>query len=114
MVLVKLTAGGGLIAGCAQIVKLIDPKVTVIGVEMALAPAMKRSIEAGRIITLDKIPIIIDGLAVKTVGEYNFLVLNRLSRLERRPFASTHFLNHVAVGEWFNFPLVFKSYFSYF
>ena len=39
---------------------------------MALAPAMKRSIEAGRIITLDKIPIIIDGLAVKTVGEYNF------------------------------------------
>ncbi len=66
--------GGGLIAGCAQIVKLIDPKVTVIGVEMALAPAMKRSIEAGRIITLDKIPIIIDGLAVKTVGEYNFEV----------------------------------------
>lgn len=66
--------GGGLISGCAQIVKLISPKTKVIGVEMAGAPAMKRSIEAGRIVTLDRIPIVIDGLAVKTVGTYNFEV----------------------------------------
>ncbi len=64
--------GGGLISGCAQIVKLIKPDIKVIGVEMALAPAMKRSIEAGRLVTLDSVPIIIDGLAVKTVGEYTF------------------------------------------
>jgi threonine dehydratase len=64
--------GGGLISGIAQIVKLIKPDIRVIGVEMAGAPAMKRSIEAGRRITLDEIPIIIDGLTVKTVGEYNF------------------------------------------
>ena len=66
--------GGGLISGCAQIVKLIKPDVKVIGVEMALAPAMKRSIEAGRLVTLDSIPIVIDGLAVKPVGEYTFEV----------------------------------------
>ena len=64
--------GGGLISGIAQIVKLIKPDIRVIGVEMAGAPAMKRSIEAGRRVTLDEIPIIIDGLTVKTVGEYNF------------------------------------------
>ena len=64
--------GGGLISGRAQIVKLIKPEIKVIGVEMALAPAMKRSIEAGRLVTLDSVPIIIDGLAVKTVGEYTF------------------------------------------
>jgi len=64
--------GGGLISGIAQIVKLIKPDVKVIGVEMALAPAMKRSIEAGRRVTLAEIPIVIDGLTVKTVGEYNF------------------------------------------
>ena len=64
--------GGGLISGIAQIVKLIKPDVTVIGVEMAQAPAMKRSIDAGHRVTLEEIPIVIDGLAVKTVGEYNF------------------------------------------
>ena len=64
--------GGGLISGCAQIVKLIKPDIKVISVEMALAPAMKRSIEAGRLVTLDSVPIIIDGLAVKTVGKYTF------------------------------------------
>ena len=64
--------GGGLISGISQIVKLIKPDVTVIGVEMALAPAMKRSIEAGHRVTLDEIPVVIDGLTVKTVGEYTF------------------------------------------
>ncbi|MFT5144558.1 MAG: threonine dehydratase [Rhodothermales bacterium] len=73
-ILIVPIGGGGLISGCAQIVKLISPKTKVIGVEMAGAPAMKRSIEAGRIVTLDSIPIVIDGLAVKTVGTYNFEV----------------------------------------
>lgn len=73
MIIVPI-GGGGLISGCAQIVKLISPKTRVIGVEMAGAPAMKKSIEAGRIVTLDSIPIVIDGLAVKTVGTYNFEV----------------------------------------
>lgn len=71
MIIVPI-GGGGLISGIAQIVKLIKPDVKVIGVEMALAPAMKRSIEAGRRVTLAEIPIVIDGLTVKTVGEYNF------------------------------------------
>jgi len=71
-VIIVPIGGGGLISGCAQIVKLIKPDIKVIGVEMALAPAMKRSIEAGRLVTLDSVPIIIDGLAVKTVGAYNF------------------------------------------
>jgi threonine dehydratase len=73
-VLIVPIGGGGLIAGCAQIVKLINPKTRVIGVEMAGAPAMKRSVEAGRVVTLDRIPIVIDGLAVKTVGAYTFEV----------------------------------------
>jgi threonine dehydratase len=69
--------GGGLISGCAQIIKLMNPKTRVVGVEMAGAPAMKRSIEAGRRVTLDRIPFLIDGLTVKTVGEYTFEVCRR-------------------------------------
>jgi len=71
MIIVPI-GGGGLISGISQIVKLIKPDIKVIGVEMEHAPAMKRSIEAGRRVTLDEIPVIIDGLTVKTVGEYNF------------------------------------------
>ena len=46
--------GGGLISGISQIVKLIKPDIRVIGVEMAQAPAMKRSIEAGHRVTLTR------------------------------------------------------------
>ena len=35
---------------------------------------MKRSIEAGHRVTLDEIPVVIDGLTVKTVGAYTFEV----------------------------------------
>lgn len=71
-ILIVPIGGGGLISGCAQIVKLLKPDAKVIGVEMKRAPAMKRSIEAGHRVTLDEIPIIIDGLTVKTVGAYTF------------------------------------------
>jgi threonine dehydratase len=76
-VLIVPIGGGGLISGCSQIVKMIRPRTKVIGVEMAGAPAMKRSIEAGRLVTLDRIPFIIDGLTVKTVGDYTFEVCKR-------------------------------------
>ncbi len=69
--------GGGLISGCAQIIKLISPNTRIVGVEMAGAPAMKRSIEAGKRVTLEHIPFLIDGLTVKTVGDYTFEVCKK-------------------------------------
>ena len=38
---------------------------------------MKRSVEAGHVVTLDKIDCIIDGLRVKTVGQNTFSVVQR-------------------------------------
>src|SRR5215467_7669701 len=64
--------GGGLISGVSMALKASNPKIKVIGVESSDGPAMKKSVEAGRLITLDKIDCIIDGLRVKRVGEHTF------------------------------------------
>jgi threonine dehydratase len=69
--------GGGLISGVAMALKAHNPKVRIIGVESSDGPAMKRSVEAGRVITLDRIDCIIDGLRVKRVGDHTFDVVSR-------------------------------------
>jgi len=67
--------GGGLISGIAMALKAHNPKVRIIGVESSDGPAMKRSVEAGKVITLDRIDCIIDGLRVKRVGDLTYEVV---------------------------------------
>jgi threonine dehydratase len=67
--------GGGLISGVAMALKAHNPKVRIIGVESSDGPAMKRSVEAGHVVTLDRIDCIIDGLRVKRVGDHTFDVV---------------------------------------
>ena len=71
MILVPI-GGGGLAAGVATLAKLLNPSVKIIGVEPAGAASMKASVEAGHIVTLDKIDTIADGVAVKTPGDKVF------------------------------------------
>jgi threonine dehydratase len=49
----------------------------VIGVESSGAPAMKRSVEAGQLVTLDSVDCVIDGLRVKRVGEKTFEIIKQ-------------------------------------
>jgi threonine dehydratase len=69
--------GGGLISGVSMAVKAANPDVRVFGVESSDGPAMKRSVEAGRLVTLERVDTIIDGLRVKRVGEKTFEVVSR-------------------------------------
>lgn len=69
--------GGGLISGVSMALKAMNPKVRVTGVESSGAPGMLRSVEAGRVVTLDRVDCIIDGLRVKRVGEYTRAVVSR-------------------------------------
>jgi threonine dehydratase len=69
--------GGGLISGVSMALKSLNPKIRVVGVESSGAPAMKRSVEAGRLVTLDRVDCIIDGLRVKRVGEHTLDVVRR-------------------------------------
>jgi len=68
--------GGGLISGVSMAVKSHNPKVRVIGVESSDGPAMKMSVEAGKLETID-CRTIIDGLRVRRVGEINLSVVQR-------------------------------------
>jgi threonine dehydratase len=68
--------GGGLIAGVSMAVKSHNPKIRVIGVESSDGPAMKRSLEAGSLQTIE-CNTIIDGLRVRRAGEINFSVVQR-------------------------------------
>ncbi|HEY6271318.1 MAG TPA: threonine/serine dehydratase [Terriglobales bacterium] len=69
--------GGGLISGVSMALKANNPKIKIIGVESSDGPAMKKSVEAGRLVTLDHIETIIDGLRVKRVGENTFSIVQR-------------------------------------
>jgi threonine dehydratase len=64
--------GGGLISGIAVYVKYLYPNVRVIGVEPEDAASMYESLRAGKRVTLDRVGIFADGVAVKRVGEETF------------------------------------------
>ena len=64
--------GGGLISGIATAIKSIKPSCKVIGVQSENAPSMKRSLEEGKIIQLDSVSTIADGIAVKTPGTLTY------------------------------------------
>jgi len=64
--------GGGLIAGIAVYVKYLYPTVKIIGVEPQDAASMHDSLRAGRRITLERVGIFADGVAVRRVGEETF------------------------------------------
>ncbi|MGC2518461.1 MAG: threonine ammonia-lyase, biosynthetic [Burkholderiales bacterium] len=70
--------GGGLVSGIAAYVKRLRPGVKVIGVEPVDADAMARSLKAGRRVTLDRVGLFADGVAVKRVGEETFRLCREL------------------------------------
>ncbi len=76
-VVVVPIGGGGLISGISMAMKLSNPKVKIIGVESSGAPGMKNSVQAGQVVTLDKVDCIIDGLRVKRVGSNTLEVVRQ-------------------------------------
>jgi len=64
--------GGGLIAGIAAYAKSLYPRIKIIGVEPEDAASMFESLRAGKRVTLDRVGIFADGVAVKRVGEETF------------------------------------------
>jgi threonine dehydratase len=76
-VVVVPIGGGGLISGVSMALKGRNPDIRIIGVESSGAPAMQRSVAAGRLVTLDQMDCVIDGLKVKRVGEQTLRVVQQ-------------------------------------
>jgi threonine dehydratase len=64
--------GGGLIAGIAVYAKYLNPRIKIIGVEPVDAAAMHDSLRAKKRVTLDRVGVFADGVAVRRVGEETF------------------------------------------
>ncbi|MBV5311301.1 pyridoxal-phosphate dependent enzyme, partial [Chromatium okenii] len=66
--------GGGLIAGIAAYVKWLYPQVKIIGVEPAEAPTLHAALAVGRRITLPRVGLFADGVAVRLIGAETFRI----------------------------------------
>jgi threonine dehydratase len=64
--------GGGLISGIAAYTKSLYPRIKIIGVEPEDAAGMYESLRAGKRVTLDRVGLFADGVAVRRVGEETF------------------------------------------
>lgn len=71
-VIVAAIGGGGLCSGIAIAAKALNPKVQVWGVQAEGAPSMVESVRAGKILRLDSVKTIADGIAVKEPGVNTF------------------------------------------
>ena len=68
--------GGGLISGVAFAAKKLNPKIKVYGVQASGAPSMYNSIKEGKIIKLDSVNTIADGIKVMEPGENTFKLVS--------------------------------------
>lgn len=77
-VLVVPIGGGGLIAGIASAVKALRPSIRVYGVEPEGSAVMRKSLDAGRPLHLDKVETIADGLGAPMTEQLPFDVVRQL------------------------------------
>ena len=67
--------GGGLISGIALAAKELNPNIKIIGVQAEGANAMEQSFKNGKLISLDSVNTIADGIGVKCPGELTYNII---------------------------------------
>jgi threonine dehydratase len=77
-VVVLPVGGGGLIAGVRTAVKSLAPDVEIVGVEASAYPSAQRSLAAGRIEACGDASTLADGIAVRSIGDLPFALMQRV------------------------------------
>jgi threonine dehydratase len=67
--LIVSVGGGGLLGGCASLLKAVAPEARVFGAQSENTAAMSRSIAVGRVVEIENLPTLAEGLAGQ-VDEY--------------------------------------------
>ena len=71
-VVVVPIGGGGLISGIATALRALRPGVRIVGVQAEGAAGVRSSLDAGRVVWVDEISTLADGIAVKAPSELTF------------------------------------------
>ena len=71
-ILLAPIGGGGQASGCGVAMRRLRPDAVVVGVEPEGAPTMRRALDAGGPVTLDRIDTIADGLAPTRAGDLTY------------------------------------------
>ena len=70
--------GGGLVSGIAVLIKQLMPHVKVIGVEHEESACLAAALEAGEPITLPRVGLFAEGVAVRRIGDETFRLCRTL------------------------------------
>ncbi|TIH60777.1 pyridoxal-phosphate dependent enzyme, partial [Klebsiella pneumoniae] len=65
---------GGLAAGVAVVLKQLNPRISVIGVEPEGSACLTAAMKAGEPVTLDRVSLYAEGVAVARIGDETFRV----------------------------------------
>jgi len=69
--------GGGLISGIATATKTLKPNIKIVGVQAEGAPAVYQSWKAGKIVEIDSVKTVADGLASRKPLDLTFKIIRR-------------------------------------
>jgi threonine dehydratase len=69
--------GGGLISGISVAAKTLNPNIRMVGVQPEGAPAVYRSWKAGKIVEVDSVNTVADGLAARKPLDLTFRIIKK-------------------------------------
>jgi threonine dehydratase len=76
-VVITAIGGGGLISGMACVLKELNPKIRVIGVQTARLPSMRAALAARQPVVLPVASTLADGIAVRRAGDLTFEMVQK-------------------------------------
>ena len=69
--------GGGLVSGIAFAAKSINPSIRIVAVQAEGSPLFRRCLDAGRLVELDSVDTIADGMACKRAEPFLFRMIQQ-------------------------------------